>query len=175
MAHSKEMNRSGNDDNGGNGNGNRNGRSLRQMWAVLGLSVGLLMQQPAWAQSEASLIVSALPVASVVASTGVAAGSAATVSAVPVALTVSGAVLVVKSIQASARGTIWVLERASDGAQVSIELSGKTGQTLSATTGALLTVGIVGTGVVLSMAGELLCFIPNEMGRALFHHERLTQ
>ena len=171
MTDGKEVNRSG---DGGHRGG---GRSLRQMWVVLGLSIGLLVQQPSpvWAQSEASLVVSALPVASVVASTGVAAGSAATVSVVPVALTVSGAVLVVKSIQASARGTIWVLERASDGAQVSIELSGKTGQALSATTGALLTVGVVSTGVVLSMAGELLCFIPNEMGRALFHHERLTQ
>lgn len=126
-----------------------------------------LMSSSAQAQSEASLAVSALPVASVVV------GGAA-LSTVPVALSVTGAVLVVKTVEVTARGTVWVLERASDGAQVSVELSTRTAQTASVTTGALVTVSVIGTGVVLSVAGELLCFIPNELGRGLFHHERLS-
>ena len=121
----------------------------------------------AYAQSEASLMLSALPVASVV-------GGTTAVSALPAALSLTGAVLVVKTVDVTARGTVWVLERASDGAQVSVELSGRTAQTASITTGASVTVSVVGTGVVLSVAGELLCFIPNELGRGLFHHERLT-
>ena len=72
---------------------------------------------------------SALPVASVlvtgaaVGASGVAASTA--VIALPVALAASGAVLVVKSIEVSARGTICVLERASDGASATIEIAGR--------------------------------------------------
>ena len=80
-----------------------------------------LVSAPARAQSEASLVLSALPVASVVGAGAAVAGSAvagaAAVSAVPAALAVSGAVLVVKAVEVSARGTVIVLERASDGAR----------------------------------------------------------
>jgi hypothetical protein len=136
--------------------GGRGGAASLLLTGCLMLGV---MHPTAQAQSEASLAVSALPVASVLV------GGAA-VSALPVALSLTGAVLVVKRVE--------VLERASDGAQVSVELSARTAQTLSITTGVLVTVSVIGTGVVLSVAGELLCFIPNELGRALFHHERLS-
>jgi hypothetical protein len=36
-------------------------------------------------------------------------------------------------------------------------------------------VSVVGAGVVLSAAGEAIAFIPNALGRALLHNERLTQ
>jgi len=39
---------------------------------------------------------------------------------------------------------------------------------------ALPVASVVGTGVLLSAAGEVLCFIPNEIGRALLHNERIT-
>jgi len=126
-----------------------------------------LASSPVRAQSEASLVLSALPVASVV-------GGAAALSAVPVALTISGAVLVVQTVQVSARGTVIVLERASDGARVSVELSGRTAAAVSVTMGTAVAVSVIGTGVVLSVAGEVLCFIPNELGRALLHNERVT-
>jgi hypothetical protein len=144
--------------------GGRGGAASLLLTGCLMLGV---MHPTAQAQSEASLAVSALPVASVLV------GGAA-VSALPAALSLTGAVLVVKTVEVTARGTVWVLERASDGAQVSVELSARTAQTLSITTGVLVTVSVIGTGVVLSVAGELLCFIPNELGRALFHHERLS-
>jgi hypothetical protein len=35
-------------------------------------------------------------------------------------------------------------------------------------------VSVIGAGVLLTAAGELLCFIPNELGRALLHNERIT-
>ncbi len=133
---------------------------------------------PARAQSEASLVLSALPVASGVGTAGAVAGSAvagaAAVSALPVAMAVSGAVLVVKVVDVSARGTVIVLERASDGARASVALSGRAAAGASVGVGTVVAVSVIGAGVVLSAAGEVLCFIPNELGRALLHNERIT-
>ncbi|MFP8779713.1 hypothetical protein [Hydrogenophaga sp. RWCD_12] len=137
-----------------------------------------LVSVPARAQSEASLVLSALPVASVVGAGSAVAGSAAAgavaVSAVPAALAVSGAVLVVKTVEVSARGTVIVLERASDGARASVELTGRAVSGASVFAGQSAVVTVIGAGVLLSAAGEVLCFIPNELGRALLHNERLT-
>lgn len=150
---------------------------FKQMLLAASLSAALVTG-PARAQSEASLVLSALPVASVVGAGAAVAGSAvagaAAVSAVPAALAVSGAVLVVKAVEVSARGTVIVLERASDGARVSLELSGRAASGVVAGVGAAVAVSVIGAGVVLSAAGEVLCFIPNELGRALLHNERLT-
>ncbi|WP_374412518.1 hypothetical protein [Hydrogenophaga sp.] len=150
---------------------------FRQMLLAASLSVALV-SSPARAQSEASLVLSALPVASVVGAGSAVAGSVATgaaaVSAVPAALAVSGAVLVVKTVEVSARGTVIVLERASDGARASVELTGRAASGLVTGVGTAVAVSVIGAGVVLSAAGEVLCFIPNELGRALLHNERLT-
>ena len=105
---------------------------------------------------------------------GTASAGAAAVSAVPVALAVSGAVLVVKVVEVSARGTVYLLERASDGAQVSVEVMGRTAAAVALSVGTAVTVSVIGTGVLLSAAGEVLAFLPNELGRALLHNERLT-
>ena len=35
-------------------------------------------------------------------------------------------------------------------------------------------VSVVGPGAVLSVAGEAIAFVPNALGRALLHNERLT-
>ena len=128
---------------------------------------------PAQAQSEASLGLSALPVASVV-GTASAAGAAAGASlALPAALLVSGAVLTVKVVEASARGTVIVLERMSDGAAASIELAAGAAASTALTVGASVTTTVIASGVVLSVAGEAIAFVPNAIGRALLHNERL--
>ncbi len=126
------------------------------------------------AQSEVSALsaISAMPLASVAVATSAAAAS---VVVIPVALSTAGAVLVVKSIEVTAKGTVYLLERASDGAQVSIEIAGKTAGALSVGVGTALTVSIIGAGVVLSAAGEVVAFIPNELGKALLHNERVTR
>ncbi|WP_066253523.1 hypothetical protein [Hydrogenophaga flava] len=170
--------------------------SLKNLLLAASLGAALMAGAPARAQSEASLVLSALPVASVVGTGSAVAGSAvagaasvvgtgsavagsavagaAAVSAVPAALAVSGAVLVVKAVEVSARGTVIVLERASDGARASVELSGRAASGVVAGVVTLVAVSVIGAGVVLSAAGEVLCFIPNELGRALLHNERLT-
>ena len=151
---------------------------LKNLLLAASLSAALMTGAPARAQSEASLVLSALPVASVVgagsAVAGSAAAGAAAVSVVPVALTVSGAVLVVKAVEVSARGTVIVLERVSDGVRASVEVSGRAASGASVLVGQSAVVTVIGAGVVLSLAGEVLCFIPNELGRALLHNERLT-
>ena len=139
---------------------------VRHTLVAAGIALAVAVA-PARAQSEASLMLSALPVASVV-------GGAAALSAVPVALTISGAVLVVRAVEVSAQGTVIVLERLSDGARASIELGANAAGTASVVVGGSVVVSVMGAGVVLSMAGEVLCFIPNELGRALLHNERLT-
>ena len=144
---------------------------FKQMLLAASLSVSLV-SGAARAQSEASLVLSTLPVASVVGAGSAVAGSAA---ASAVALAVSGAVLVVKTVEVSARGTVIVLERASDSARASVELSGRVASGVVAGVGTVVAVSVIGAGVVLSAAGEVLCFIPNELGRALLHNERLTQ
>lgn len=149
----------------------------RNFWTNTCLAVGLalsLAAVPARAQSGASLVLSALPVASVVGVAGSAAAGAVAVSALPVALTVSGAVLVVKTVEVSAHGTVLVLERVSDGARASVALSGRAASQVAAGVGTVVAVSVIGTGVLLSVAGEVLCFIPNELGRALLHNERIT-
>ena len=64
------------------------------------------------AQSEASAIsaLSALPVASVVGASAV----GGSVVALPVILSTAGTVLVIKTVESTARGTVYLLERASD-------------------------------------------------------------
>ena len=149
----------------------------RTFWTHTLLTASLalaLAASPARAQSEASLVLSALPVASVVGVAGSAAAGAVAVSALPVALSVGGAVLVVKAVEVTARGTVLVLERASDGARASVALSGRAASEVAVEVGTVVALSVIGTGVLLSAAGEVLCFIPNELGRALLHNERIT-
>ena len=128
----------------------------------------------AQAQTGASALsaVSALPVASVLVGTSAVAGA---VVAIPVVLSTTGAVLAVKAVESTARGTVYVRERASDGARASSEVVGKGVAGASMVVGTAVVVSVIGTGVVLSAAGEAIAFIPNALGQALLHNERLTQ
>ncbi len=127
-----------------------------------------------YAQSEASVALSLLPVASVVV-TGMGASTAAGASvAAPVILSVAGAVFVVKIVEVTVRGTVYVLERASDGARVSVEIIGKGARASAIGAGTAVSVTVIGSGMVLSALGEAIAFIPNELGKALLHNERIT-
>lgn len=115
---------------------------------------------------------SAVPVASVVGTASVAAGA---VVVVPAALSAAGAVLVVKTVEATARGTLYVLERVSDGARVSIEIAGRGAAAGVAGVGSAITVSVIGTGVLLYAASEVVAFVPNALGQALLYNERVTR
>lgn len=122
-----------------------------------------LLGAPARAHSEASeaSALSMLPIAVSVAA--------------PVMLLSAGAMLTVVAVEASAEGTVWVLERASDGVRVSVRFTGKVlaGAALSA--GTAIAVTAIGSGYVLSAAGQAIAFVPNEIGASLLHNEQITR
>ena len=92
-------------------------------------------------------------------------------STAPVAIVASGANLTVRAVEASADGTTWVLERAADGARASVKLAGNA----SAAVGTSVVVTAVAAGTVLSVAGQAIAFIPNEIGASLLYNERVTR
>jgi hypothetical protein len=153
---------------------------LKKTLALAIAAATLTTSLPSRAQhglSEASALSAALPVA-VVASVGVGASatvgaSAVGVVAVPAAISVTGATLVVKSVEASATGIVCVLERASDGARVTLDIARRDAARLGASVGMAVVVTVMASGVVLVKAGEAVAYIPNALGRALTHNERL--
>lgn len=153
--------------------------SLQRVSLVAGLALALLASPAVHAQSEASVAVSALPLASVVvgsAAAGASAGAAVGASvAVPVALSVTGAVLAIRAVEASAHGTVWVLERLSDGARVSVRVSSRAAGAASIGVGALVTVTTLASGALLVAAGEVVALVPNALGEALLADERVTR
>jgi hypothetical protein len=95
--------------------------------------------------------------------------------AAPVMILSAGATLTVVAVEASATGTVWVLERASDGARASVRLGAQAAGGLSLAAGTALVVTAVSTGWVLSTASRAIAFIPNEIGAALLYNERVTR
>ena len=93
--------------------------------AALAGAVAPLQAAAHGAGSEASLALSLLPVASVVGVASVGGAAASTAVSLPAALSVAGAVLTVKDVEVSAEGTVYVLERASDGARASVRVLGR--------------------------------------------------
>ncbi len=126
--------------------------------AVCAALTGATASFSAQAQREASVALSLMPVASVV-------GAAS--------LSVAGAVLTVKAVEVSAEGTVYLLERAADGAQASIRVLGRAANGASLAAGSAVTVSVIGSGVLLLAAGEVLAFVPSAIGQALLHNERL--
>lgn len=95
--------------------------------------------------------------------------------AAPVGLLVSGAAFTVVAVEAASDGTVWVLERASDGARASVTLGGAVVGGVSLAAGAVVVCTAMSAGWVLSSAGKAIAYIPNELGRALLHNERITR
>ena len=140
---------------------------MKKMFAVSLLAACTVFS--AQAQSEASAALSLVPVASVVGAASVAGAAAGAV----VALSGGGRAHRVVAVVPSAAGTVYRLARASDGARASVRLAGAAAQGSAIAVGTVVTVGVIGSGVVLSAAGEMIAFIPNTIGRALLHNERL--
>ena len=131
---------------------------------ALVLSLALLSANlPAAAQSDLSeaSALSALPVAVSVAA--------------PVMILSGGVLLSVVAVEASANGTVWIVERASDGARASLRFSGQLAQSSLLAVGGTITMTALSTGYVLSAAGQAIAFVPNAIGRALTHHEPITR
>lgn len=150
-------------------------RAARLALLHTALAAALCTALPARADanlSEASLAVSLAPVAL---SVGVVGATGMVLSAVPVALLSAGTALVVVSVEAVSGATVWVLERVSDGVRISVKVAGRVAEGVVVSTGAAVTVSVIGAGTLLSAAGEVIAFIPNEIGKALLHNEKVTR
>lgn len=146
---------------------------MKALFATTALALALC--QPAQAQLTPSEMSAAMSMAPVVLSVGTVSATGAALSAAPAALLSAGVTLTVVSVEVVGDATVWVLERASDGARVSLRTAGKLAQGLVVSTGAAVTVSVIGAGTVLSTAGQVIAFIPNEIGKALLHNERVSR
>jgi len=95
--------------------------------------------------------------------------------AAPAVLLSAGAVFTVVAVETVSDGTVWVLERASDGAQVSVTLAGAAVGGVSLLAGTAVVAVASTAGWVLSAAGQAIAFIPNQIGKALLYNERVTR
>lgn len=138
------------------------------------------IHRPAWRLKAVSIVAAALLIGA--ANPARAHGAASELSAVsllPVAVVVAapslvlaaGVGLTVVAVEASAEGTLWVLERASDGVRLSLRVAG--GSVLAVGTAVVATT--LSTGWILSAAGHAIAFIPNEIGASLLYNERVTR
>jgi len=99
--------------------------------------------------------------------------------AIPVgsaALALSGtATLAVVAVQASAEGVVWIVERASDGARITLRFARDVAGGLSLVAGEAITVVAMGTGWLLCTAGKAIAFVPNEAGASLLYSARIPR
>lgn len=123
-----------------------------------------LVQAPVSAQSEGS------EVASFVLSLA-AMGSVEVIEGSPEALGGS-AKTVVDNIQKVGESTVVVLKNLADGSRTTLRLSGKAAGNFSLGVGQSITVTAMASGYVLSAAGAIIAYLPNELGKSLLHHSR---
>jgi hypothetical protein len=95
--------------------------------------------------------------------------------ALPVVLVAGVGSIVVTGVEASAEGTVWVVENVADGVKGSICFAGHVVGTTLVATGTVITVTAVATGMVLSSAGHVIAFVPNEIGRSLSYNQRMSR
>jgi len=131
--------------------------------ATLALVAALVMNTAAHAERSASEVsqASMVPVAISV--------------ALPVVLVGGVGSIVVTSVQASAEGTVWVVESVADGVKGSVCFAGRAVEAAGIAVGTVLVATAVSTGTVLSNAGRVVAFIPNEIGRSLSYNERVSR
>ncbi len=87
-------------------------------------------------------------------------------------ITASGS-LIIESVKASASGVVMVLHASADAASVTLQLSGEVLKQAALASGTVIEVSAVSTGHLLISAGKVIAFIPNELGKALLHHEKV--
>lgn len=140
-------------------------RAVRCRRSAVALAAALALATSAVrAQSDASAAASALSTLPIAVSV-----------AAPVAILSTGAALTVVAVEATSTGVVWVLERAADGTRASVRFAGRGVADASLAVGTVVVATAVSTGWVLAAAGEVIAFVPNEIGRALLYNEKITR
>ncbi|MBE7637617.1 hypothetical protein GUA87_12245 [Sneathiella sp. P13V-1] len=75
--------------------------------------------------------------------------------------------LVVESVKAVGEGAVVVLKGSGEAASVAVKISGKVAEDASLAAGQVIKVITLSTGYLLEKAGQVIAFIPNEVGKAL--------
>lgn len=78
--------------------------------------------------------------------------------------------VVIKSIQTVGDSVVLVLQGASEAGTVTLQLSGNAAGYASLAVGATLEVVTESTGYLLTQAGKVVAFIPNQVGRSMIYH-----
>ncbi|NCT84378.1 MAG: hypothetical protein GXC94_14610 [Comamonadaceae bacterium] len=146
---------------------------MKRLLALTALA--LAISQGAQAHNGPSEASAALSLAPVVLSVGAVSATGAALIAIPAGLLSAGVTLAVVSVEVVGGATVWVLERASDGARISLKTAGKLAVGSVVSAGAAVTVSVIGAGTLLSVAGEVIAFIPNEIGKALLYNEQVSR
>ena len=135
----------------------------RTRLGTLAMALGLAASIDASAQSSSSELseASLVPVAISV--------------ALPVVLIAGVGSIVVTGVEASAEGTVWIVENVADGAKGSICFAGRVVGGAAIAVGTVVVVTVVATGMVLSTAGRVIAFVPNEIGRTLSYNQRVSR
>lgn len=81
---------------------------------------------------------------------------------------------VVKGVQASGEGTVYVLEKISDGVRGSLTIAGNVSGAASVGVGESVRFVATSAGMLLVSAGKVLAVIPNELGHALMKSDKLS-
>jgi len=95
--------------------------------------------------------------------------------ALPIVLVGGVGSIVVTGVQASADGTVWLVENVADGIKGSVRFAGDAVGASAIAVGTIVTVTVVATGTLLSAAGRVVAFIPNEVGRSLSYNQRVSR
>ena len=95
--------------------------------------------------------------------------------ALPIVLVAGVGSIVVTGVEASAQGTVWIVENAADGIRGSICFAGEVVGATAVSVGSVIVVTAVATGMVLSASGHVIAFIPNEIGRTLSYNQRVSR
>ncbi|MBC3862931.1 hypothetical protein H8K32_12535 [Undibacterium jejuense] len=84
----------------------------------------------------------------------------------------TGAVIVT-SVEKAADGITVVLKASGQAASTTVKLSGKVVEKAALVSGAVVEVSATSTGYLLIASGKAIAFIPNEVGNALLHHNKV--
>lgn len=81
---------------------------------------------------------------------------------------------VVESVEKAGESFVIVLKGATEASRVTLKMSGKAVTSASLAAGTAISVVTMASGYALVAAGAVIAFIPNEAGKALLHHSRVS-
>lgn len=95
--------------------------------------------------------------------------------ALPVMFVAGVGSVVVTAVQATADGVVWIVENVADGTRASVRVTGHAIGASAVAVGTVLTMTATAAGLAISAAGQVVAFIPNEVGRALLYDRQVSR